>query len=91
MLDIVQHDPSSFLARQLHSAAVSTKGRIVIGGIVTTIVRFLGIEPKPEDRVFGSEQLDQAAFEIMNFCKVEARHLCWIDPGDRLFPLPNVD
>ena len=82
MLDGVQLDPGSFLARQLHSVAVSTKGRIVIGGIVTTIARFLDIEPNPEDRISGSERLNQAAFEIMNFCKVETRRLCWIYPRD---------
>ena len=65
-----------FLARKLYSAAVSTKGRIVIGGAVATIARLLGIEPNLEDRVPGSEWLDQAAFEIINFCKVEAGHLC---------------
>jgi len=81
----------SFLAKHLYSAAVSTKGRIVIGEIVTTIARFLGIEPNPDDRVSGSELLDQAAFEIMSFCKAEAGRLCWIYPGDRLLPLPNVD
>ena len=36
-------------------ATISTKGRIVIGGIITTIARFLGVEPNPEDRVSGSE------------------------------------
>ena len=91
MLESVQLDPGSFLARQLHSAAVSTKGRIVIDGIITIIAKFLGAEPNPEDRVSGSERLDQADFEIMNFCKVEAGRLCWIYPGDRLLPLPNVD
>jgi len=45
MLDGVQLNPSLFFARQLYSAAVSTKGRIVISGIVTTIARFLDIEP----------------------------------------------
>jgi len=44
MIDSVQLDPSLILARQLYSAAVGTKGRIVIGDIVTTIARFLGIE-----------------------------------------------
>ena len=58
MLDGDELDPCSFLARQLHSAAVSTKGRIVIGGIITTIARFMGVEPNPEDRVSVSEQLD---------------------------------
>jgi len=91
MLDGVQLDRCSFLVRQLHSAAVSTKDRIVIGGIVTTIARILGVQPNPEDRVYGSERLDQATFEIMNFYKVEVERLCWIYPGDRLLPLPNVD
>jgi len=27
----------------------------------------------------------------MNFCKVKARRLCWIDPRDRFLSLPNVD
>jgi len=76
MLDSVKLDPSSFLDRQLHSSTVSTKGRIVIGRIVTTITRFFAIEPTPEDRFFGSKRLDQATFEIMNFCKVEAGRLC---------------
>ena len=91
MLDDVQLDLESFLARQLYSATVSTKGRVVIGGIVTTIARFLDIQPNPEDRVSESERLDQAAFEIMNFGKVEDGRLCWIYPGDRLLPLPNVN
>jgi len=91
MLDGGQLDPSSFLARQLYSAAVSTKGRIVISGIITTIARFLGVEPNPEDRVPRSERLDQATFEIMNFFKVEAGCLCWLYPRDWLFLLPNVD
>jgi len=64
------------LARQLHSAAVSTKGRILIGGNVTTVAGFLGVESNPEDQVSGSERLDQTAFEIMNFCIVEATCLC---------------
>jgi len=49
---------------------------IVIGRIVTTIARFLGVEPNPKDRVSRSEWLDHATFEIMNFCKVEAGCLC---------------
>jgi len=60
----------------LHSAAISTKGAIVICGIVTTIARFLGVEPNPEDRVSGYERLDQATLEIMNFYKVEVGRLC---------------
>ena len=90
-LDGVQLDTSSFLARQLYSSTVSSKGRVVISGIITTIARFLGVEPNLEDRVYGSEQLDQATFKIMNFCKVEAGHFCWIYAGDWLLPLPSVD
>ena len=61
MLDTVQTDPEAFLARQLYSVAVSTKCKIVIGAVITTIARILGAEPNPHDRIFGSEQLDQAA------------------------------
>jgi len=58
MVDGVQLNPRAFLSRQLYIATVSTKGRIVIGGIVTTIARFLGVEPNLEDRVSGFEELD---------------------------------
>jgi len=81
-LDGDKLDPGSLSAGQLHSAAISAKGRIVIGGIVTTIARFLGVEPNLKDRVFRFEYLDQAAFEIINFCKVEASRLYWIYPGE---------
>ena len=77
MLNGVLLEPGSFVARRLHSAAVSTRSRIVIGGIVTTIARFLGVKPNPKDRIYGFEQLDQAVFETINFCKGEAGHLCW--------------
>ena len=76
MLDGVQTDPRAFLARQLYSVTVSTKGRIVISGIISTIAIFLGVKPNPKDRVSGSERLDQATFELINICKVEAAHLC---------------
>jgi len=66
MLDGDQLDLGSVLARQLHSAAVSTKG----GGVITPIAGFLGIEPNHEDRVSGSEQLNQAVFELMTFVKL---------------------
>jgi len=91
MLDGDQFELDSFVARQLHSAAISTKGQIVIGGMITTIARFLGVEPNHVDRVSGYERLNQATFEIMNFCKVETDSLYWIYPEDRLLPLPNVD
>jgi len=51
MLDGHQLNLGSFLVRQLHSATVSTIGRIVIGGIITTIARFLGVESNPEDLI----------------------------------------
>jgi len=57
IFDGVQTNPKAFLARQLCSDGVSTKGRIVIGGIISTIARFLGIEPNPEDRVLDSSSL----------------------------------
>jgi len=69
------------LARQLHSAVTSAKGRIVIGGIITSIARFLGIEPNSNDRVRGSERFDKVVFELMGFCQVEAGRFCWIYPG----------
>jgi len=47
MFDGIHLDLGLFLARQLHSAIVSPKGRILIGGIVTAIARFSGIEPNP--------------------------------------------
>jgi len=84
-------DLRSFLAIQLYSAATNTKGKIVIGGIITSIGRFLGFEPNPNDRVSGSERLDKAACELMGFCHVEAGRLCWIYPGGRLMPLPNIE
>ena len=85
MLNDVQLDPSSFLARQLYSVAVSTIGRIVIGGIVTTIARFLGNEPNPKDRISTSERLDQTVFEIIKSCKVEVGHLCLDLPWEPAF------
>jgi len=61
MLDGAQVDPGGFLGRQLYNAAVSTKGRKVIGAIISTIARLLSVKPNPE---------------LMNFCKVELGHLC---------------
>jgi len=91
MLEGKRIDLGSFLARQLYSAAISTKGRIVIGGIVTSIARFLGIEPNPYDRVRESERLDKAAFELMGFCQVEAGRLCWIYLGVALCLFPTFN
>jgi len=41
--------------------------------------------------VSESEQLYPAAFEIMNFCEVEASRLCWIYSKDWLLSLSYVD
>jgi len=91
MLDGIQTDLGEFLARQLYSPAASIKDRIVIGDVVTTIARFWGVVPNPEVRDSGFERHNQAAFELMNFCKVGAGHSCRIYPRDRLLALPNVD
>ena len=64
------------MARQLYRVTVSTKGKIVIGGIIITIARLFGVEPNPVDKVYGFEWLDQTAFELMNCCKVETGCLC---------------
>ena len=80
-------DLGAFLAQHLHSATTSIRG---IKGIITSIARFLGVEPNLNDRVFGSKSLHKVAFELMSFCLVKARHLCWIHPGDRLMLLSNV-
>ena len=45
--------------------------------------------PIPTTEFLGPSSL--TAFEIMNFCKVEAGRLCWIYPRDWRLPLPNVD
>jgi len=75
----------------LYSAAISTEGRVVIGGIITTIASFLGVEPNLENQVSGFKRLNQVPFELMNFCKIEARRLYWIYHRDRLLPLSNID
>ena len=69
-------DPSSFLANQLHSAATSSAQRIVNGGLITPIARYVGVEPNLDDRVPGSEQLNLTAFEQMKFYKVEVGRIC---------------
>ena len=53
----------SFLVSQLHSAGTSSTQRIVIGGLITPIARFVGIDPNLDDRVAGSKRLNLAAFE----------------------------
>ena len=68
MLEDERINPGSFLAHQLYSAATNTKSRIVIGSIITSIARFLRIEPNLDDRVRGSKRLDKATFKLMVFC-----------------------
>ena len=54
MLEDGQIDPRSFLINQLYSAAISFEHRIVIRGLITPIVRLVGVEPNPDNRVVGS-------------------------------------
>ena len=82
---------SDFGPMNTPSAATSTTDRIVIGDLITSIARSLGVESNCEDRVSGSEWLTKATFELMKFCKVEAECLCWIYLGNRLLLLPNVE
>ena len=42
------------------------------GGLITPITWYVGIEPKPGDRVPGSERIDLAAFKTLKFRKVHA-------------------
>ena len=90
MLDGVQLDLGSFLARQLHSATATTKGRIVIGGIVTTSARFLGVEPNLKDKVSRFGRLDQAAFEIMNFVKLRLAVYVGFTTGTSFYRFPML-
>jgi len=62
-----QSDPNSSLINRLHSVAISSVHRIVIGGLITSIARFVRREPNPGDRVFGSKQMNLATFEQMIF------------------------
>jgi len=47
----------------------------MIGGLITPIIRFVGIAPNLDDRVPDSEQLNLVAFEQIKFCKLQARHV----------------
>ena len=80
-----------FFANQLLSVAASFAKRIIIGGLITPIVRLVGIEPNLDNRVLGYERLTLTAFEQMKFCIVDGGRTCQIYPGNRLMPLPNVD
>jgi len=84
-------DLGSFLVNQLHSAFTSSAQRIVIGGLITPIARFVRILLNLDDRVFGSKWLNLVAFEQMMFSNVEVRHFRCIYPRSHLMPLPNVD
>ena len=83
-------DPRSLLAYKLYIAATSTAGRIVIGGLITTIAKCLDVEPDPKDRVSGSKRLDKATFEQIKFLKLEAGRLWWIYPWNRLCSFPML-
>jgi len=62
-----------------------------LGGLITAIAKSVRIELNPDYVIPGSEQLNLAAFEQEKFCKVGARRVCHIYPGNRLMPLPNAD
>jgi len=49
MLEGTRIDPGSFFANQLLSAAISSKKRMVITGLITPIARSVGTEPNPDD------------------------------------------
>jgi len=70
MLDGVRLDLGAFFARQSHSAATSTKGRIVVWGFVTTISCSLNVIPDDDDQVPESKHLDKASFELKSFVKL---------------------
>jgi len=71
MLDGARLNPGAFFARQLHSAATSTKGRIVLGGFVITISCSFNVIPyDDDDRVPASKRLDKATFELMSFVRL---------------------
>jgi len=52
MLYGLRIDPGPFSPRQLYSAATNTKGRIVVGGFITTNTRFFNIIPHDDVRVY---------------------------------------
>ena len=76
MLEDDRTDVGSFFVNQSYSAATSPAHRIVIGGLITSVVKIVGVEPNPDDRVAGSEQLNLAAFEQMKFCRVDGGCIC---------------
>ena len=55
------------------------------------IARLVGVELNLDDRFIGLEQLKLATFKQMEFCIVDAGHICWIYPGNRLMPRPNIN
>ena len=83
MLEGTRIDPGLSFTNQLLTAATSSAMRIV--NLINPIVRSVRIEPKPDDRVSGSEILALAAFVM------EGGRICWIYHGNRLMPHPNVD
>ena len=58
----------------------------MIGGLITSMARSVGIEPNLDDTLSGSEMLVLAAFEQMEFCTMEGGRTCWIYPKNRLMP-----
>jgi len=48
----------------------------MIGGFITPIARSVDMDLNPDNRVPSFERLNLAAFEQMNFYKVEAGRVC---------------
>jgi len=49
--------PGSFVVHQLYSATTSTTGRVVIGGLITSIAYPLGVKHNLEDRLLDQSSL----------------------------------
>jgi len=84
-------DHGSFFSNQLLIAATSSTKRMVSRGLMTPIGRSVGTQHNPDDRVSRPESLALATFKQMKFCTMEGGRMCWIYPGNRFIPLPNVD
>ena len=83
-------NPRPFMAIQLYILAISTSGRIAIGGIIDPIAMSVGVKRIPCNRAQVSKLLNLTIFEQMMLCKVEIGRVCWSYLGNQLMPLLNV-
>jgi len=79
------------LANPLYSAGASTIGWVVIGGLINSLAKSVGVGACLVDRVLGFEQLKLANFELMEIYKVKGGYMCWIYPENWLMTCPNVE